>query len=314
MEITVPDRSIPREILKEILEYEKEAYINLRVGRNEKAEELYHYELALIMEWQKKIDRPIHKGTPLHMIGISLIYQEKIDKALGFFVLAYIEDTLNAGVGLESEADLAPASLALRSAFQIDVNFLKTIKEYIVRLKRRGKWAQARDPSEILTNILGIRLSLGGISKVKYEFKLKAVRKQSIDHLPGIWFKRVFLGGDYDHLPILREIQVAVMKLEFEPIIPYDFEVPEKLIHHHDLMLLHCCRLGIFEVSTPAGQLMEIERAKDYDIDTILFYTDIDGPPHSLSSMIQTAGYTMESYSSIPDLKEKVKKWLGDKI
>ena len=134
--IKVPDRSIPREILTDLLEYEKEAYVNLRVGRYEIAEQLFRRQLALIFKWQEKENRPIHKGTPLHMIGICLLYREKTDEALRFFLLAYIEDTLNVGFELEGEADLAPASMMLRSAFQIDVDFLKTIKEYVARLKR----------------------------------------------------------------------------------------------------------------------------------------------------------------------------------
>jgi len=131
--------------------------------------------------------------------------------------------------------------------------------------------------------------------------------------LPGRWHKRVFIGGDYDHLAILREIQAEVLSSGFQPILPYDFFVPPNLIHHHDLMLLHCCRLGIFEVSSPAGQLMEIERAKDYDTDIILFYSDRNGAPHSLSTMVSTAGYTMEPYDDIPELRKKVRDWLATK-
>lgn len=307
--IPVPDRSVPREILTDLLGCENEAYVKLRVGRYKEAEELFHRQLALIIEWQAKEDRPIHKGTPLHMIGICLLYQDKIDEALQFFLLAYIEDTLNVGFELESEADLAPASLMLRRAFGIDVSFLKTIKEYVVHLKREREWARARDPRKILDVVMErVRPpSLVALAKAKP----KVVPKQPIDSLPGTWKKRVFIGGDYDHLPILRDIQEAVIRAGFQPILPYDFMVPEKLIHHHDLMLLHSCRLGIFEVSSPAGQLMEIERAKDYDVQTILFYADRDGLPHSLSMMIQTAGYTMKSYSDFADLKKKVKDWLA---
>lgn len=308
MAIPVPDRSIPIKIHKILLETEKEAYVNLRVGRYEKAEELFRHQLDLIMEWQKKEDRTIHKGTPLHMIGICLLYREKIDDALQFFLLAYIEDTLNVGFELESEADLAPASLMLRNAFQIDVGFLKKIKEYVANLKGKGKWGQARDPAEILETVrvkplLSLRTLCKSIPKV--------VLKQPIDPLPGTWDKRVFIGGDYDHLSILKEIQDAVIRSGFQPILPYDFIVPSNLIHHHDLMLLHCCRLGIFEVSSSAGQLMEIERAKDYDVDVILFYTERDGPPHSLTSMVPTAGYRMEAYNDISDLKQKVVNWLA---
>jgi len=309
--IPAPDRSIPKEILPDIIECEKEAYVNLRVGRYVQAEELFHLQLNLIIEWQTKKDKPIHKGVPLHMIGICLLYQEKNEVALQFFLLAYIEDTLKVGFELESEADLAPASLMLRSAFGIDVDFLKKIKKYVADLKSEGKWSQARDPKKILKTILSMVRPPSLLALCKSTPKVAV--KQPIDPLPGTWDKRVFIGGDYDHLPILKEIQEAVIRSEFQPILPYDFTVPANLIHHHDLMLLHCCRLAIFEVSSPAGQLMEIERVKDYEIDAILFYSDRDGPPHSLTSMISTAGHKMVPYSDIPELKQKVTKWLAKK-
>lgn len=311
MAISVPDRSIPNEILSDIIGYEKEAYVNLRVGRYAKAEELFQKQLNLIFEWQAKKDKPIHKGAPLHMMGICLLYQEKIDAAVRFFLLAYVEDTLNVSLELESEADLAPASLMLRSAFRIDVDFLKAIKEYVAKLKKERKWAQARDPAKILEVVLNIVKPRSLLDLCKSIPKV--VPKQPIDPLPGTWDKRVFVGGDYDHLSILREIQDAIIRSGFQPILPYDFLVPPQLIHHHDLMLFHCCRLAIFEVSSPAGQLMEIERAKDYDVDTILFYTDRDGPPHSLTSMVLTAGHIMQPYSDISDLKQKITNWLATK-
>jgi len=58
---------------------------------------------------------------------------------------------------------------------------------------------------------------------------------------------------------------------------------------------------------------MEIERAKDYDTDIILFYSDRNGAPHSLSTMVSTAGYTMEPYDDIPELRKKVRDWLATK-
>lgn len=308
MPIRPPDRSIPREILSDLLGYEKEGYVNLRIGKYEKAEEIFRKGLELIVEWQDRMDRPIHKGAPLHMIGICLLYQEKIDEALKFFTLAYVEDALNVGFELENEADLSSAGRMLREAFKIDIEFLKKIKEHVRNLKNEGYWDQARDPEEILHSVLKrVPQTLAALRKRKP----KVIHKQPIDPLPGTWDKRVFIGGDYDHLSLLRDIQETVIREGFQPILPYDFIVPKEHIHHHDLMLLHNCRLAIFEVSSPAGQLMEIERAKDYDVNTILFYTDRNGPPHSLSSMLRTAGYDMQPYSDPSDLRVKIKNWLA---
>ncbi len=307
--ISVPDRSIPREILKDFLKYEREAYVHLRVGRYKNAEDLFRNQLDLIRDWQVNKDKPIHKGTPLHLIGLCLLLQKNIDESMRFFLMAYIEDTLSVGFKLESEADLSPASIMLRKTFQIEIEFLMKIKDYIVGLKNEGAWEKAIEPEVILDAVLN-DVQPKSLSALRM-FEPQIIPKSSIDHLPGTWDKRVFIGGDYDHLPILRDIQEAVIRSDFQPIIPFDFIVPEEHIHHHDLMLLHNCRLGIFEVSTPAGQLMEIERAKDYGVKVILFYTDRNGPPHSLTMMVQTAGYKMNTYRDSSDLKQKVTDWLA---
>lgn len=46
----------------------------------------------------------------------------------------------------------------------------------------------------------------------------KVLPKTPIDPLPGTWDKRVFVGGDYDHLAVLKAIQKAVIKSGFQPI------------------------------------------------------------------------------------------------
>lgn len=313
MAIVAPDRSIPVDMIETIQQLQKEGYINLRIGKYQKSEELYRKELTILIEKQAEEDRPIHKGSPLHMIGVSLLFQEKLEESVRFFLLAYIEDTLNVAFKLEAEADKAPAGVMLRDLFRIDPSFLNQIKEYVSVLKEKRQWHNARKPEDILAEMAKkLNIDLRNLLAL-CAAKPVLIKKTPIDPLPGAWQKRVFIGGDYDHLAILRDIQEVVMRSDFQPIFPYDFMVPKELIHHHDLMLLHFCRLGIFEVSNPAGQLMEIERAKDYDVDVILFYSDRDGPPHSMTSMLLTAGYHLEPYRDTPELKQKIKDWLAKK-
>jgi hypothetical protein len=306
------DRSIPSEIRPQIMQLETEAYVHLRMGRYSQCENLYRDLLGFLYKKQVEHDRAIHKGAPLHMIGLSLLYQEKLEDSVRFFLLAYIEDTLNVSFGNEAEADTAPASRVLRDLFQINIGFLDTVKQFSKNLKEQGKWQAARDPEKIL-EIVAKRENIDPKNLLALcKTRPKPFKKQPIDPLSGTWEKRVFIGGSYDQLAILREIQEIVIRTHtFQPILPYEFEVPQDKIHHHDLMLLHCCRLAIFEVSTGNGHLMEIERAKDYDVEVLLVYSSRNGPTHSMSSMLQTAGYPLEPYTDLNDLTKKVTSWLS---
>lgn len=62
-------------------------------------------------------------------------------------------------------------------------------------------------------------------------------------------------------------------------------------------MYLHTCKFAIFEVTSPGGQLMEIERAEDYTIIPLILCTEYaaDG----LTQMIQTAGLVIKTYRDV---------------
>ena len=306
------DRSVPSEVRPQIMRLETEAYVHLRMGRYAECGALYRDVLGILYKKQAEQDRPIHKGAPLHMIGLSLLYQEKLEDSVRFFLLAYIEDTLNVGFGNEAEADTAPASRVLRDLFQISIGFLDAVKQFSRDLKERGKWQEAKEPKEIL-EVVAKREDVDSSNLLALcKARPKLLKKQPIDPLPGTWDKRVFIGGSYDQLAILREIQEIVIRTKtFQPILAYEFSVPQDKIHHHDLMLLHCCRLAIFEVSTGNGHLMEIERAKDYDVEVLLVYSSRNGPSHSMSSMLQTAGYPLVPYIDLNDLAKKITSWLS---
>lgn len=76
----------------------------------------------------------------------------------------------------------------------------------------------------------------------------------------------VFIGGDYDHMALLDFIRGIVedLKRPFKlyPIIAYQIKIPFQEIHRQDMILLSRSNFAIFEISSPAGQLLELERAK----------------------------------------------------
>jgi hypothetical protein len=136
--------------------------------------------------------------------------------------------------------------------------------------------------------------------------------KLNIDNMPGEYKKRVFIGGNYDLLPTLREIAKYVKDFGFQPILAYDFDVSESDIHDYDLRLLHNCNYAIFDVTHSAGEVMELERCKDYGTRVMVVYQarEKERMPDQLSSMILTAGFRRRGFHEFKVLKEIVKEFI----
>ena len=144
---------------------------------------------------------------------------------------------------------------------------------------------------------------------------MSVAKKRSIKSLFSHPFKkRVFVGGNYDHLNSrLKPIATAVRKVKFFPVIAWDYEVEKGAIHDTDLMLLHCCSHAIFDVTSPAGELMEIERTRDYRTRTLVVYEvreEGGDPPESLTSMVSTFGTEMKGWASFKELRAVVADFL----
>lgn len=100
------------------------------------------------------------------------------------------------------------------------------------------------------------------------EYEKAEERPYDIDTLPGPYLKRVFVGGSYKHeMSTLREIANYLNQRGYTPIIAVDFKRPKGMtIHDFDLMLLHVCHTGLYELSHPAGQYNEVEAAFSYRV------------------------------------------------
>jgi len=308
------DRSIPIDLIPQIRNLESNGYIQLRLGSFIEAERIYTRMYQILYERQATENRPIHKGAPLHMKGNSLLPQRgRLEDSARNFLLAYIEDVFNVPFGREEDADGAPASQTLRQAFHIEENSLNIIKQLAHRKKEEGLWNDIRNPEEILNEFLQQRKPEGRqILSLCAQTPQVRVRR-SVSHIPGEWERRVFIGGNYDNMWALRQIEMIVQELGYQPIIPFDFAVPEDLIRNHDLMLLHNCRYAIFEVTLGNGHLMEIERTKDYENEVLLVYNARDEqrePPPSMSSMLRTIGYEMFPYLDSKELRQIISRFL----
>jgi hypothetical protein len=128
------------------------------------------------------------------------------------------------------------------------------------------------------------------------------------------WSRRVFVGGSYiHHFADLNEICRIVREAGMTPVIAWDYDVPRGWAHHHSLMLLHECRHAVFEVSTPAGQLMELERCRDYGIDPLVVYQGNERTgrlPTMVADLLIRLGQTPRRYRDIGELDPQIKGYL----
>ena len=115
--------------------------------------------------------------------------------------------------------------------------------------------------------------------------------KQDVAHLEGTYRSRVFVGGSYhsEMRSRLDEIKAAVREAGFFPIVA-DEVLLQNLgdIHHETMVLLHGCRLAIFELSRPSGAFMEIERVADYGTQTLILFNAPKESEYTGSRMLST--------------------------
>jgi hypothetical protein len=139
------------------------------------------------------------------------------------------------------------------------------------------------------------------------------VKKHSLSEIPGKLEKRVFIGGNYDNISVLREVAEMVSELGYQPILALEFDVPRAKIHDYDLLLLHNCKRSIFEVTLPNGHLMELERAKEYGVETLVVFQTRDEsgtPPPNVSTMVLSLGLPTRGYRNFKDLRKIVREFL----
>ncbi|MGA2916595.1 MAG: hypothetical protein ABSE89_11275 [Sedimentisphaerales bacterium] len=180
---------------------------------------------------------------------------------------------------------------------------------------------QKREPRKIVAWINRIKELLVADKKdcnagIEQKKTGKAGNKLDKEHLPGERKTRVFVGGNYDYMPVLRHIKACIEneKMGFHPILAYDFDVDLEDIHNEDQRLLHQCKFAIFDETHPSGDLMEIERVSDYKVDVLVVYqvreVGEEKPPPNVSSMLTTMNLPSKGYFNFNELSKIVSEWL----
>ena len=135
----------------------------------------------------------------------------------------------------------------------------------------------------------------------------------------GTYRSRVFIGGSYhsEMRSRLAGIKSEVIKAGFEPVVADEVQLENEAdIHHETMVLLHSCRLAVFELSQLSGALMEIERVPDYGVAALVLFNAPSGQAYLPSRMLSTfvdqheSSIMLKRYLSIAEAKRYVKQWL----
>jgi len=269
---------------------------------------IYTLMRDLMLDWQKKHEERIHKGVPYHMRGLTLLVMGQ-KESLWEFLYAFTEDVITESLGVKPIAEERMAHLMLTKYWSVPEKELAKLKEQLQSFTK-----VPLQPEVALKEALkSISLDIESIAKFPSPEKRSIKKYGGLDDLPGTYSKRVFLGGNYDNMVLIREVERIIRDCDFEPIIAIDFSVRPDQFYTFDRLLLEQCQQAVFEVTIGDGHLIEIEHALSLpNRRCIAIYQirDIWGrhvPPPAITSMLTTAtNLKIIPYENFDELKTKL--------
>lgn len=303
---------IPESIREELFLRQTRAATVFQQGWWPKAAELLGETYEFLLQQQRKHNRRFHKGWELHNWGIALLQLGEASDGITKIYMAYVEDALFADVGEEDRIDEAPAARAL-ARYAAPVRVLQTIKAVAKRRKERGDIPQTPSPVLAEAALEIENYEAAQRSTVEGAETEGVPRRRTIEEgFDQPLERRCFVGGNYyGGGPNLEEIRQAVVSAGFDAIVAEEFEIGEQDVHHRSLLLLHLCSKAIFEVTFPAGQLMELERCRDHDIRPLLLRNTLrDQDPHVSAMIGSMAGNEVRRYVDHEGLSRLVVEYL----
>jgi len=279
----------PSEIQDLCRSHEKMARQFIEGNDYRSAEQEYKDLLSEIIQAQGKKTR-YHKGGLYHQIGHCLFLQGKNDDARTYFLYAFIEDCIT------SDTDTLPTWPAfrnLRGVYKIDYEYLHAL---FTRIRQDIHSTIPLTPE----NYLRIYSDSGN------KIEPVSVRRET----------KVFVGGNYRNIAVLRYIEGIVMEFGLSPILASNFKVGESEIYWHAMLLLQDCGSAIFEITFDAGHLMEIERAMKMKLidkkNILLLYQQLERDKKHYTQMLWGMEVRQVGYMSIDELTENLKSFLNE--
>lgn len=309
---------IPTDLLPEITELRLSAAQAFQRREWKQATEKFDEAYAWLRHKQDSLDVRFHKGWELHNCGIALLRIGEFESAAKKLLYAYCEDVLSTDQGNEAYADQELASKVLRDLANVE-GLMDAIKKAGLQAKEEN--SVPRLPDALFDRALALQLSLVApegsttTSETVADSARKTAtgRRKDINDLAKPFDRRCFVGSNYHNVDNLPDIRDMVEEADYEAIVAQDFEMDFTNTHRRCLLLLHQCSKAIFEVSTPAGQLMELERCRDYNIKPLIVAQVLEGGDLQISQMIRSmAEEEVKYYSRVSDLRPIISEYLED--
>lgn len=228
-----------------------------------------------------------HKGYALHNIGYSLLFRGDAPGAYPLFVAAYVEDLLSRPPTEGGPPRDTPAAIVLTKLYEVGGDVLEAFDDQVLRTAQADP-DLARDPIRLLSSI-GIPETSVPSEAVLNKIGVQPAPGPLLEpgRFPVPWEDRVFVGGNYDFPQDITIIERIVRTHGKFPVVARHYRILEDDVHRTSLMLLHECRLAIFEISREAGQLMEIERTRDFGIKVLAVRQSADPNELRASGMVK---------------------------
>jgi hypothetical protein len=307
------------DLTKQIYQIDMAAATSLIGSDYKAAERLFKKQYEMIRQSEEKLakGKRHHKGAPLHNLGISILLQgdpSRIQEGYKNIILAFIEDLLDYD-NIEG-VHAAPAYQALLKNPSINRSLLELIEQKVEQC--RSSKQIPRDPEEVFRlKLIEEKTKEATIKPI--EITIDQVRKDIDDWLEkkGKIEKRVFVGGNYKNIALLRHIEKIVQDFDFVPIMP--IEMPEtsapsheKLIHDMSIEMLQRCSYAIFEVTISNGHLMEIERARDFKhLKTMLAFQAVKQEDRlTVTKMLMSKDFGKVAYRNLSELATAIRAFL----
>jgi len=315
-EIYKIEPSLIDSIIKNSEDYAKKSFELEMLGSRRLAETIYveaerTYTLwyEFLKKFQENRNVRLHKGHVLFQIGYSQLRRGKFPEALINHRLAYIEDVISERrVG---DANTTAAYQNLKNVFGVRPEILAALERFVLE---KMKTYVPMHPEEVDKEFL----EKGFVPEqvVKRE-TISLEKKFSISRPPGELEKRVFIGGFYVLMPILREIKKIAIELGFQPIMASDFEIPKEKTDEYCNRLVGMCKYAIFEVTIDSGHLIELQTARSsaYIKTKTVFMAEDERKeiPKTMNTLVKTQSPAPEGYVTIDELKQIISEFLSAK-
>lgn len=273
------------------------------------AELLAREEYALLLDAEKQQQRRLHKGHPLHNLGVILVYIGRADEARTYFHAAHAEDTRSVDPDDEGWGWLARQVL------------LDLYGERPSLIEKLGEMAEA-SPEDPLTLARRFEGSYGPFKSYR---GIRAGRRDEsrIDSIPAD--QLVFCAGSHSLPHHLTAMADGVRASGLEPVVVMEFKNPSgydaaasseraRMDYEKSERLLSRCGLVVMDLSDPMGQTIELEKAKQANVPMFIGFVSNDplGTMHG-SSMYQGAaavsGVKPRGFRNTDELRDEVRDW-----